>query len=268
MTGHSTRRAATTLVALLLSSCAATGTAVPTSPPSLEVTPLADVRFDALNPARGDASPLAGTLFGDRAGSAATGFLFRPVDGFSSPPHIHNVSYRAIVIRGGVYNGPPDAERVWMPPGSYWTQPLGAVHITAAREAPILAYVEIDEGPYLVRPPDQAFASEERPVNLLPADLPWEQRAGFRVASLWGDAAGRGGQLLELPANGGAIAQSSEDFRVVVIAGLPTLPGGDAGLEPGSYLHARGAALELRCGAEACTVYVRHDGAVDVRTGG
>ena len=249
--------------------------------PALEVTRLGDVRFDALNPARGDASPLAGTLFGDRAGSAATGFLFRPVDGFSSPPHIHNVSYRAVVIRGGVYNGAPDAEPLWMPPGSYWTQPLGAVHITAAREPPILAYVEIDAGPYLVRPPDQAFASDERPVNLVPADLPWVERAGMRVAALWGEAAGRGGMLLELPAgrggmllelppNGRATLRSAADVHAVVIAGLPALPGEDAGLEPGSYVRSRGSIRMgwLHGGSERCVVYVRHEGALDVRADG
>lgn len=77
--------------------------------PEVAVVPIEEVRFDALNPARGDQSPLAGTLFGDRGAPGPTGFLFRPVDGFSSPPHIHNVGYRGVVIRGEVHNDDPGA---------------------------------------------------------------------------------------------------------------------------------------------------------------
>ena len=112
----------------------------------------AEADWQQLNPARGDASPMAATLWGDRNGTQATGFLFHSVDGFESPPHIHNVSYRGLVIGGVIHNDHPDAEETWMPPGSYWTQPRGAVHITAARGDDVLAYIEIDEGPYLVRP--------------------------------------------------------------------------------------------------------------------
>ena len=36
-----------------------------------------------------------------------------------------------------------------MPAGSFWTQPAGEVHITSARGQETIAYVEIDEGPYL-----------------------------------------------------------------------------------------------------------------------
>ena len=54
-----------------------------------------EIVWEKLNPARGDQSPQAGTIWGDRRGSVATGFLAKFVDGFSSPPHIHNVTYRA-----------------------------------------------------------------------------------------------------------------------------------------------------------------------------
>ncbi|MEM6290696.1 MAG: DUF4437 domain-containing protein [Myxococcota bacterium] len=63
-------------------------------------------------------------------------------DGFASPPHIHNVTRRAVVLEG-------------------------LVHITAAKgEDAGLAYVEIDDGPYLVRPLPNAVQGAERPVNV------------------------------------------------------------------------------------------------------
>ena len=73
-----------------------------------------DIEWEKLNPARGDKSPQAGTLWGDRKGKAATGFLAKFVDGFSSPPHIHNVTYRAVVIKGLVHNDDPEAAHMWM----------------------------------------------------------------------------------------------------------------------------------------------------------
>jgi hypothetical protein len=96
---------------------------------NIKVLPVEKVVWEKLNPARGDKSPQAGTLWGDRKGSPATGFLAKFVDGFSSPPHIHNVSYRAIVIKGLVHNDDPAAARMWMPAQSYWTQPAGEAHI-------------------------------------------------------------------------------------------------------------------------------------------
>lgn len=65
----------------------------------------------------------------------ASGSLVTFVDGFQSPPHIHNITYRAVVIRGRIHNDDPEAARLWMEPGSYWTQPAG--------EAPQLRAVTI-----------------------------------------------------------------------------------------------------------------------------
>ncbi len=59
---------------------------------NIEVVLASEVEWEQLNPARGDASPQAGTLWGDRKGSGPTSFLLKPVDGFESPPHIHTVS--------------------------------------------------------------------------------------------------------------------------------------------------------------------------------
>jgi hypothetical protein len=133
---------------------------------SVEIVPTSEVEWEQLNPARGDKSPQAGTLWGDRKGTVPTGFLAKFVDGFSSPPHIHNATYRAVVISGRVHNDDPDAADMWMPPGSFWTQPKGEVHITAAKGVTNVALVEIDKGPYLVLPVEEAFDSGERPVNV------------------------------------------------------------------------------------------------------
>ena len=120
--------------------------------PTNEVILASDVKWEQLNPARGDKSPKAGTLWGDRKGAVPTGFLAKFVDGFSSPPHIHNITYRAVVISGGIHNDDPNAAAMWMPAGSFWTQPKGEVHITAAKGNTNVALVEIDKGPYLVLP--------------------------------------------------------------------------------------------------------------------
>ena len=43
--------------------------------PTTEVVLISEVEWEQLNPARGDKSPQAGTLWGDRKGTVATGFL-------------------------------------------------------------------------------------------------------------------------------------------------------------------------------------------------
>ena len=56
---------------------------VPTSsaPSPVEVVLASEVEWNHLNPARGDKAPSAATLWGDRNGTGATGFLLRPSDG-------------------------------------------------------------------------------------------------------------------------------------------------------------------------------------------
>lgn len=95
------------------------------------------------------------------------------MNGFSSPPHIHNVTYRAVVMTGLIHNDDPKAELMWMPAGSFWTQPVGEAHITAAKGENVMAYIEIDEGPYLVKPTEQAYDSGERPVNVDADNIVW-----------------------------------------------------------------------------------------------
>lgn len=253
--------------------------------PSVEVVPVSAVKWEQLNPARGDKSPRAGTLWGDRKGEVPTGFLVQFVDGFSSPPHIHNVTYRGFVISGLVHNDDPDAAHMWMPVGSYWTQPKGESHITAARGKTNIAFIEIDSGPYLVRPAPQAFDSGERPYNVSAPNVVWLDGStvgwlggaagqGPRAAFLWGDPQGSApyGVLLRLPAGfAGGIEQRGSIFRAVVVSGQAdyAVSGRPTTLEPGSYFSAGAPATHrVSVGAAAETIiYVRTNGPLAVSSG-
>ncbi len=247
-----------------------------------------EVEWEKLNPARGDNSPKAGTLWGDRKAEVPTGFLAEFVDGFSSPPHIHNVTYRAVVISGQIHNDDPEAAKMWMPAGSFWTQPKGELHITAARGSSNIAYVEIDNGPYLVLPAEEAFDSGERPVNVDPANIVWLDAANTKwvdqhtslssaeeakVAFLWGTI--QDGQLngtfIKLPAGfDGMIKSSGSTFRAVIIKGNPEykVSGQTASrtLEPGSYFSSVNEVVHKvsSSAAQESIIYVRTNGAYRV----
>ena len=197
--------------------------------PNNEFVLFSDIEWEPLNPARGDKSPQAGTLWGDRNGSEPTGFLVEFVDGFSSPPHIHNVAYRGVVIRGSIHNDDPNAQNMWMPSGSFWTQPAGEIHITSAKGSTNLAYIEIDQGPYLVLPTKEVFDSGERPINVDASNIVWSDHPGnsansseSKMAYLWGKPNDEQlyGALIQLP-NGLTknISISGSIFHAVVIKG-------------------------------------------------
>ena len=218
---------------------------------SQEVVLTSEVEWEQLNPARGDKSPQAGTLWGDLTGTVPTGFLARFVDGFSSPPHIHTATYRAVVISGSIHNDDPEAADMWMPAGSFWTQPNGEVHITAAKGATNVALVEIDRGPYLVLPAEEAFDSGERPINVDASNIVWVDPPGMpasangpKVAYLWGNLQDgqSNGTFVKLPAGfTGTIHSHGSTFRAVVVKGQPQYLGDDVKtLEPGSYFGWKG----------------------------
>ena len=248
--------------------------------PTSEVILASEVNWEQLNPARGDKSPKAGTLWGDRKANVATGFLVQFVDGFSSPPHIHNITYRGVVIHGLVHNDDPNAARMWMPTSSFWTQPKGEVHITAAKGKTNVAYIEIEEGPYLVLPPKKAFETAERPINVDASNIVWVNQPGMpasadgpKTAFLWGSPQdGRlCGTLIKLPAGfAGKITPHGSTLRAVVIRGRLThrLPdeSNDKTLEPGSYFSSQGeSAHRVSCeAANESILYVRTDGKFDV----
>ena len=247
---------------------------------TLEVVLISEVKWEQLNPARGDKSPKAGTLWGDRNSTGPTGFLVNFVDGFSSPPHIHNVSYRGVVISGLIHNDDPDAADMWLPTGSFWTQPKGEVHITAAKGSTNVAYIEIEQGPYLVLPTEEAFDSGERPVNVDASNIVWIDHPGIpasadgpKVAFLWGNPQDDqlNGTLVKLPPGfTGKIGSHGSTFRAVVIKGQPQyqVPGETdvKTLEPGSYFSSKGESVHQVSSeaGEESIIYVRTDSRYDV----
>lgn len=248
-----------------------------TVPSSVRVVLASDIEWGHLNPLRGDASPRAGTLWGDRGAPVPCGFLVEFVDGFSSPPHIHPVTYRGVVISGVVHNDVPTAEEVWLPAGSFWTQPAGEVHITAAKGSNNIAYIEIEKGPYLVHPSEDAFERAEVPVKLDVANMPWTDAPGSapgaKVAALAGNPNDEHlrRSLIKLPAGfEGSVRSQGSTLHVVLIQGRTTHEVTEKSdrqtLESGSYFGSEGeVAHRLSCDAGAdCLLYVRTMGAFDV----
>ena len=260
----------------------------PTAERTSKVVLASEVKWRQLNPARGDKSPRAGILWGDITKDVASGVLLKFADGFSSPPHIHNITYRAVVISGAIHNDDPKAERMWMGPGSFWTQPAGESHITAAKGSNVTAFLEIMEGPYLVQRSDQAFDNGERPVNILESNVVWLDASDVtwidqpvdsasadapNIAFLWGSTQdGKlNGTFLKLPAgySGGLVSKGSS-LRAVVIRGPAGIQlSGETEfkrMEPGSYFGSDGAsAHQISCGAgEECLLYVRAEGKYNV----
>lgn len=231
-----------------------------------------EVEWTYLNPKRKDKAPMAGTLWGDRNGTEATGFLLKPNDGFESPPHIHNVSYRGIVISGLINNGDADADSMWMSTGSFWTQPKGDVHITSATGTNTIAYIEIEKGPYLVLPKEEAFDSGERPVNVEESNIVWlaakdislVEKDGAKISFLWAKSENNqlNGTLLKLPKGfNGNIYTKGATFGAVVIKGEPQFLGAEnLLLETGSYLSSKGEAIhKISSLVEESILYIRTD---------
>lgn len=245
--------------------------------PTNKVVLSSEIKWEMLNPARGDKSPKAGTVWGDRKGKVATGFLAKFTDGFSSPPHIHNVTYRAMVIKGLIHNDDANAENMWMPAGSFWTQPAGEAHITAAKGKSI-AYVEIDSGPYLVKPKEEAFDDGEQPINIDINNMIWlnsslvkiidENQSNVEVAFLWENDNMNGNLIKLLPGFEGEIISYGHEFHAVVITGeakykMP-LTGEIKILDSGSYFTSRGKSkhqIQIQNETESL-IYIRTNGKV------
>lgn len=234
-----------------------------------------ELEWGYLNPLRGKASPGAADLWGDRTEDTATGMLVRFNKGFSSPPHIHNITYRGVVIEGLMHNDDPSAEVMWMPTGSFWTQPAGENHITAAQGEHNLIYLEIDAGPYLVQPADQRFDNGERPLNLHASNLVWLdetelsqlQGQGAEVAQLWGQhhQGEPSGSLVRLaPGYRAMLTSAAPELRMVVIQGELGYQSSEAEggktLAPGSYVASSGPSEHLLAAADSgVLIYLRTD---------
>lgn len=200
---------------------------VPTMANDYSVIATDDIEWGLLNPLRGDASPIAADLWGDRTKNMATGMLVKFKKGFSSPPHIHNITYRGIVIEGLMHNDDPNAKRMWLPTGSFWTQPADESHITAANSQNNLIYLEIDNGPYHVLPAKKAFDNGERPINvdernlvwLDTKDVKWLEKGRVQLAYLWGSPRSTNGSFVKLPAGFKGTIENANGLKAVVIRG-------------------------------------------------
>ncbi|MEM6265813.1 MAG: DUF4437 domain-containing protein [Bacteroidota bacterium] len=278
----------TLLLTLLLFACSETNKApIPEDTQSIPIPTnriilSSDINWEQLNPARGDKSPQAGTVWGDRKDTVPTGFLAKFVDGFSSPPHIHNVTYRAVVIKGLVHNDDPEAANMWMPPGSFWTQPAGEPHITSAKGVENIAYVEIDRGPYLVMSVDEAFDNGERLVNVDRTNILWlgpEKTtwvaAGCKaeISFLWESKRGDGlsGLFVRLPVGfEGRLKSKGDIFHAIIVQGNITYQMPQEServiLDPASYFGSEGEAIHAIAnnGEEESVIYIRTDGKMEI----
>ena len=245
--------------------------------PENELVKSSDVEFIPMNPARGELGPKAGKLWGDIRADVPSGVLVKFVDGFESPPHIHNITYRAVVISGAVHNDDPAAAKMWMESGSFWTQPPGENHITSANGENSMIFLEILSGPYLVKPADEAFDSGERPINVAARNIMWLQAEdtewvdgeGPEMAYLWGSVEDdeKNGTFVKLPSGyGGELSTSAPLMRVVTIQGQASIQlSGESethSLAPGSYFGSQGKAVhQLSCDSdEECVLYLHTEG--------
>lgn len=250
-------------VALIASCNTAAATAT-----NVSITKAQDVNWGYLNPLRGDKSPGAADLWGDRSQDQATGMLVKFNKGFSSPPHIHNITYRGIVIEGQMHNDDPNAAEAWLPTGSYWTQPAGESHITAANGQENLIYLEIDAGPYLVKPVASAFNNGEHAINVHADNLVWLDQAQSELINskqvslthLWQADDKDTGMMLKLaPGADVALQSDTDDLKLVVISGELNYAAQQA-LKPGSFISSRGAASHHLSASQQTIIYVRSHG--------
>lgn len=264
------------VVALTILSSISAMAAANTVQSQSEVISADKVQWGYLNPLRGDKSPGAANLWGDRTENVPTGMLVRFNKGFSSPAHIHNITYRGVVIEGLMHNDDPGAAKMWMPTGSFWTQPAGENHITAANGEGNLIFLEIDSGPYLVKPSEQRFDSGEKPINLHQSNLAWLDQSEVtliedsdaEITALWGSSKSGelGGTMLKLPAGfNGELTVEANEFRGIVIQGTVDYKSieftDEQPLTAGSYFGSSGEfSHQLMTSLEGAMIYIRTDG--------
>ncbi|SDR92037.1 DUF4437 domain-containing protein [Gramella sp. MAR_2010_147] len=248
--------------------------------PTNKVVLSSEIEWEKLNPARGDDSPQAGTIWGNRNGTEPTGFLAKFADGFSSPPHIHNVTYRAVVIKGSIHNDDPNASTMWMKPGSFWTQPVGESHITSAKGEENIALVEIDHGPYLVKPIEEAYDNGERPVNIDATNIVWlgsdkstwiDSKSDTQLSFLW-ESKENQGIFIKFPTSyTGKLESNGSVLHAVIIQGelnyeMPQSQEQKL-LDAGSYFSSTDKAIHRisNLTKEDVVVYIRTNGQIKIQ---
>ena len=247
--------------------------------PSINVVMVSEVEWEQLNPARGSNSPMAATLWGDRTGPGPSGFLLKPVDGFRSPPHIHTSDYQGVVIKGSIHNAEPEAADRYLTPGSFWTQPGGAVHVTASKGNSI-AYIEV-EGAFDVLPSESSTTNNTNEIVIPASRINWTAQPSVsasnnevEVSVLWEEPndGKMSSTLAKLPIGFAGTMQSHDQaLHAVVIQGTITHKvQGKSGLktlEPGSYYGSNAEVLhEINClEEEICIIYIRSDHSIKIR---
>lgn len=230
-----------------------------------------DIQFIPLNPARGDKAPQAGAIYGNIRENVATGYIGKFKNGFSSPPHIHNITYRAIVMNGELHNDDEKAPKMWMPTGSIWTQPKGQPHITAAQGENAMAYIEIDSGPYLVKHENEAFESGEKPINIHSSNVIYlgkneskliGENCDAKIAYTWKKENDEKGYLLKLPAGfRGKIYSEGTIFFGIIIKGEVVYSMPNSGklidLDQGSHFESIAKAVHDISTDEESLIYIR-----------
>ncbi|MFV9551091.1 DUF4437 domain-containing protein [Algibacter sp. PT7-4] len=245
-----------------------------------EVVTAENIKWGWLNPLRGNKSPAAGKLWGDRTKNEPAGFLVKFKKGFSSPPHIHNITYRGVVIKGLLHNDDENAEKQWLSAGSYWQQPAGEAHITAADGDDNLAFLDIQEGPYLVKPTTEVFNNGEKPINVDKTNLVWlnandiewiSKKSNVQTAFLWGSHKKNElrAVLLKLPAGfTGSIKNLSSNFRAVIISGELIhqffKDKAENKLTPGSYFGVKENVVSKISAEKETVIYIRSNGNFNV----
>ena len=142
-----------------------------------------------------------------------------------------------------------------------------------------MAYIEIESGPYLVKPTEEAFDNGERPVNVDQSNIVWleattmelitsnEKAANSaKVAFLWGQPQELYGTLVRLPAGfKGAIHSDGPSFRAVVVKGHAQYhvnEGDSKALEVGSSFSSQGTSTYniSNQNEEESMIYIRAKG--------
>ena len=242
-----------------------------------EVIATDDIEWGLLNPLRGDASPRAADLWGERTKNMPTGMLVKFNKGFSSPPHIHNISYRGVVIKGLLHNDDPDAEKMWLPAGSFWTQPAGQNHITAANADNNLIYLEIDSGPYLVLAAEKQFDNGERPINLDESNLVWLEANDVsnlvtnkaQMAYLWGKPHLENGSFVKFSADFTGTIENNNGLKAVVVKGKAKHQWNDekikTSLSPSSFFSSKAKGTHKIFAETEVVLYINSNGSFTIK---
>jgi hypothetical protein len=236
-----------------------------------------NIEWGLLNPLRGDASPRAADLWGDRTKNTATGMLVKFKKGFSSPPHIHNISYRGVVIEGLMHNDDPSAIETWLQSGSFWTQSAGESHITAANAQDNLIYLETDSGPYLVLPKEQAFDNGERSINVDAQNLVWLDAKEVtwlasnkaHIAYLWGNTEQANGSFIKLPAGFEGTIENDGGLKALVVKGKAAYQWNNnktiSELSPSSFFSAKAKGSHAITAETELILYINSNGRYTVK---